>query len=69
MTIKEEAKKNISNAVANIARELDKSPSTIYRWIYQTPHLLRKRNHLKAVKKHTGLTEDEIFEKTEEVKK
>lgn len=65
MKIKEEAKKNISNAIANIALELDKSPLTIYRWIYQTPHLLRKKNNLKAIKKFTGLTENEIFDKTD----
>ena len=50
--------------VSKIGIDCKKSPFTIRNWIYESPHLLEKWA-LKSIKKHTGLTKDQIFEQDE----
>jgi hypothetical protein len=45
-----------------IALELGKSYLTMRRWIIKGHDNMTKKKTIQAITKHTGLTEDEIFE-------
>lgn len=62
MNIKEEARLILNKKVAELSIELEKSPLTISNWIYNRPHMFKKKYIQQAVKKITGLTKDQIFE-------
>lgn len=59
---KETAKRKIADA-------LNRSFETVKRWTNKDNYMYAEEKNLKVLMKVTGLKEDEIFEKTEEVKK
>lgn len=65
MKVREESRKKLIKKVAELSIEIEKSPKTIERWVRYDTHLLEKKNTLKAIKKITGLTRDQIFEPVE----
>lgn len=62
MNIREESKKILISKMAELSIEMEKSPLTINNWIYNRPHMFKKKYIQQAVKKITGLTKDQIFE-------
>lgn len=62
MKIREETREILNKKVAELSIELEKSPLTISNWIYNRPHMFKKKYIQQAVKKVTGIKKEEIFE-------
>lgn len=62
MNIREEARLILSKKIAELSIELEKSPLTVSNWIYNRPHMFKKKYIQRAVKKITGLTKKKLFE-------
>lgn len=65
INIRNEIKPILNKASVDLGKELEKSPFTISNWIYNRPHMFKKKYIQQAVKKITGLTKDQIFEPAE----
>lgn len=70
MKLSKKAKKSLKSEQVKmkIALDLGKSLGSIKRWIFLNDDSLTKLNVIKAIKTHTGLSQEEIFE-TETVEK
>jgi hypothetical protein len=62
MRIKQEVKKIIHQNIEEYALKVNKSSSTVKRWLYTDNKQFRKRKHAQILSKVIGLTEDQIFE-------
>ena len=62
MRIKQEVKKIIHQNIEEYALKINKSSSTVKRWLYTDNKQFRKRKHAQILSKVIGLTEDQIFE-------
>lgn len=62
MRIRKEVKKIIHQNIEEYALKVNKSSSTIKRWLYVDNKQFRKRKHTQILSKVIGLTEDQIFE-------
>ena len=62
MRIRKEVKKIIHQNIEEYALKVNKSSSTIKRWLYVDNKQFRKRKHTQILSKIIGLTEDQIFE-------
>lgn len=65
MRIKQEVKKIIHQNIEEYALKVNKSSSTVKRWLYTDNKQFRKRKHAQILSKVIGLTEDQIFEPEE----
>ena len=62
MRIKQEVKKIIHQNIEEYALKVNKSSSTVKRWLYTDNKQFRKRKHAQILSKVIGLKEDQIFE-------
>lgn len=62
MRIKQEVKRIIHQNIEEYALKVNKSSSTVKRWLYTDNKQFRKRKHAQILSKVIGLTEDQIFE-------
>jgi hypothetical protein len=63
MTLSKKAKAKITDAVKmKMALDLQKAYSTVDRWVRYENDKLATLKTIEAIKQHTGLTQDEIFE-------
>lgn len=58
MRIKQEVKKIIHQNIEEYALKVNKSSSTVKRWLYTDNKQFRKRKHAQILSKVIGLTED-----------
>ena len=65
MRIKQEVKKIIHQNIEEYALKVNKSSSTVKRWLYTDNKQFRKRKHAQILSKVIGLKEDQIFEPEE----
>ena len=65
MRIKQEVKKIIHQNIEEYDLKVNKSSSTVKRWLYTDNKQFRKRKHAQILSKVIGLTEDQIFEPEE----
>ena len=65
MRIKQEVKKIIHQNIEEYALKVNKSSSTVKRWLYTDNKQFKKRKHAQILSKVIGLTEDQIFEPEE----
>ena len=65
MNIREDTRAALTKKITELSIELEKSPLTISNWIYNRPHMFKKKYIQQAVKKITGVKKDQIFEPEE----
>lgn len=62
MKVREESKKIIHQNIEKYALRINKSSSTIKRWLYQDNKQFNKEKHITELIKVTGLTKEQLFE-------